>query len=129
MRVADYADVDPDVLQKVRERCLALPDAWEEPAWTGQRFLVRKKNFAHVFAMHDQSGAVCTFLAFRSPDEERNVLVASGHPFFFLGWGRNAVGMVLDEHTDRDEVREIVTESYCVLAPQKLIALVDRPTP
>jgi hypothetical protein len=24
-------------------------------------------------------------------------------------------------------VREIVTESYCVLAPKKLVALVDRP--
>jgi hypothetical protein len=126
-RVTDYAEVDPGVLRLLRERCLALPDAWEEPAWTGQRFMVRKKNFAHVFALQDPSGDVCTFLAFRSPDEERGALVASGHPFFLLGWGRNVVGMVLDAHTDWDEVREIVTESYCVLAPKKLAALVDRP--
>ena len=123
----DYVDVDVEVLERLRARCLALPDAWEEPAWAGRRFLVRKRNFAHVFAMCDEHGTVTTMMAFRSPEEERDVLVASGHPFFFLGWGRNAVGMVLDDHTDWDEVRELVTESYCVLAPKKLVALVDRP--
>jgi len=123
----DYVDVDEEVMARLRERCLALPDAWEEQAWAGRRFLVRKRNFAHVFAMCDARGEVSTLLAFRSSDEERDVLVASGHPFFSLGWGRNAVGMVLDDRTDWDEVREIVTESYCVLAPKKLVALVERP--
>ena len=123
----DHADVDADILRRLRDRCLALPEAWDEPAWTGHRFLVRKRNFAHVFAMHDPDGAVRTLLAFRSPDEEREALLAVGHPFFLLGWGRNAVGMVLDDATDWDEVTEIVTESYCVLAPKKLVALVERP--
>lgn len=123
----DYADVAGDVLGRLRERCLALPEAWEEPAWTGHRFLVRKRNFAHVFAVHDEAGAVRTLLAVRSPDEEREALMAVGHPFFLLGWGRNTLGMVLEDDTDWDEVAEIVTESYCVLAPKKLVALVDRP--
>ena len=127
--MTDYADVDPDIVERLRERCLALPEAWEEPAWTGHRFLVRKRNFAHVFAVCGPHGEVATIMAFRSPDEERAALVASGHPFFMLGWGRNAVGMVLDGHTDWDEVTEIVTESYCVLAPKKLVALVARPGP
>jgi hypothetical protein len=35
--------------------------------------------------------------------------------------------MVLDDHTDWEEVAELMTESYCVLAPKKLVALVDRP--
>ena len=123
----DYADVDDGVLRRLRQRCLALPEAYEEQAWTGRRFMVRKRNFAHVFAVHDPKGDVATFLAFRSPDEERSVLAAVGHPFFMLGWGRNAVGMVIDDRTDWDEVAEIVTESYCVLAPKKLVALVERP--
>ena len=123
----EYVDVDDEVLERLRERCLALPDAYEEQAWAGRRFVVRKRNFAHVFAMCDDRGAVTTLLAIRSPDEERDALVATGHPFFLLGWGRNAVGMVLDDGTDWDEVQEIVTESYCVLAPKKLVALVDRP--
>ncbi len=125
--MSDYVDVDDDILSRVRERCLALPEAWDEPAWTGHRFLVRKRNFAHVFAMCDEHGDVATMLSFRSPDEERLALLAIGHPFFHLGWGRNAVGMVLDEGVDWDEVTEIVTESYCLLAPKKLVALVDRP--
>jgi len=29
---------------------------------------------------------------------------------------------------DWGEVAELVTESYCVLAPKKLVALVERPT-
>ena len=125
--MTDWADVDEEVLDRLRERCLALPEAWEEAAWTGRRWMVRKKNFAHVYALHGPGGNVATILAFRSADEERGALVASGHPFFLLGWGRNVVGMVLDDRTDWDEVNEIVTESYCVLAPKKLIALVDRP--
>lgn len=123
----DYVDVDPGVLARLGERCLALPESWTEPAWNGHRWLVRKKNFAHVFAMHDDAGAVRTLLVFRSPDDERHVLVASGHPFFSAGWGRTAVGMVLDDDTDWDEVGELVTESYCLLAPKKLAALVERP--
>lgn len=61
---------------RLRNRCLALPEAWEEPAWTGHRFLVRKRNFAHVFAVHDEGGDVRTLLAVRSPDEEREALLA-----------------------------------------------------
>jgi predicted DNA-binding protein (MmcQ/YjbR family) len=125
----DYVDVDGEVLRRLSEHCLALPEAWDEPAWTGHRFLVRKKNFAHVFALSDDGDRVSTILAVRSPDDERDALLAAGHPFFLLGWGRNAVGMVLDDRTDWEEVREVVTESYCVLAPKMLVALVDRPDP
>jgi predicted DNA-binding protein (MmcQ/YjbR family) len=121
--------VVPEVVERLRACCLSLPEAWEEAAWVGRRFLVRKRNFAHVFALCDEGGTVQTILALRSPDEEREVLVAHGHPFFALGWGRDAVGMVVDGDTDWDEVRELVTESYCVLAPKKLVALVDRPGP
>ncbi len=127
--MSDYVDVDGEILERVSTRCLALPEARDEPAWTGHRFLVRKKNFAHVFAICAADGSVATMLSVRSPDEERLTLLAIGHPFFHLGWGRNAVGMVLEDDTDWDEVTEIVTESYCVLAPQKLVALVARPDP
>jgi hypothetical protein len=36
--------------------------------------------------------------------------------------------MVIDAGVDWDEVAELVTESYCVLAPKKLVELVDRAT-
>ena len=51
------------------------------------------------------------------------------HPFFRPGWGTNVVGMVLEDDVDWSEVAELLVESYCVLAPKKLVALVDRPSP
>ena len=48
-----------------------------------------------------------------------------GHPFFRLGWGRDAMGMVLDEETDWSEVAEVVRDSYCVMAPKRLQVLLN----
>ena len=119
-------DVPDDIEALVRERCLALPDAYEERAWVGTRWMVRKRTFAHVLGVERGAGPLVV-LSFRSAGEELDTLRNAGHPFFELGWGRDALGMVLDADTDWDEVRELLTESFCVLAPKKLIALVDRP--
>ena len=72
-------------------------------------------------------GQPTTVLTFRSSGAELGVLHAAGHPFFRPGWGTNTVGMVLDDDTDWDEVAELMIESYCVQAPKKLVALVERP--
>lgn len=119
-------DVPEDVETNLRTVCLALPDAYEERAWVGTRWRVRGKTFAHVLGVEIDS-VVRTVLSFRSEGEELEILRHTGHPFFVLGWGRDAMGMVLDADTDWSEVGELVTESYCVLAPKKLVALVDRP--
>lgn len=119
-------DVPEDVETNLRTVCLALPDAYEERAWVGTRWRVRGKTFAHVLGVEIDS-VVRTVLSFRSQGEELEILRHTGHPFFVLGWGRDAMGMVLDAETDWSEVGELVTESYCVLAPKKLVALVDRP--
>jgi hypothetical protein len=37
------------------------------------------------------------------------------------------VGMIIDDGVDWQEVAELVTESYCIVAPKKLVAQVDRP--
>ena len=121
-------DVPEEIEAELRAVCLTLPDAYEEHAWKGTRWMVRKKSFAHVLGVaetRDADGDVV--LSFRAAADELDVLRNAGHPFFYLGWGRDAMGMVLDADTDWDEVRELVTESYCVLAPKKLIALIDRP--
>ena len=47
-----------------------------------------------------------------------------GLPYFHGGWGRDQVGMVLDAATDWAELGELLTESYCVLAPATLVAQV-----
>jgi YjbR len=119
-------DVPADFVVRLRERCLAMPDAYEERAWVGTRWMVRKRTFAHVLGVEVHTGPQVV-LSFRSAGDELEALRNAGHPFFVLGWGRDAIGMVLDTATDWDEVRELLIESFCVLAPQKLIALVDRP--
>ena len=120
-------DVPADVEARVRSSCLALPDAYEERAWVGTRWMVRKRTFAHVLGVEEESSGPQVVLAFRSVGEELEVLRNAGPPFFVLGWGRDALGMVLDAETDWDEVREVVTESFCAMAPKKLVALIDRP--
>jgi hypothetical protein len=122
-----YTDVVPDdVERRLRRICLALPEAYEERAWVGTRWMVRKRTFAHVLGVEVDSCPIVA-LSFRSSGDELEVLRHAGPPFFVFGWGRDAIGMVLDAKTDWDEVREVVTESFCVLAPRKLTALVDRP--
>ena len=110
------------MVARVRRACRALPEAYEEPAWVGTRWRIRKRTFAHVLAVDDADGARA-ILTFRVVGEELEVLRHIGHPFFFLGWGRNAMGMVLDDETDWGDVRELLSESYCLMAPKKLAAL------
>jgi hypothetical protein len=119
-------DVPDDVTIRLREVCLGLPDAYEERAWVGTRWMVRKRTFAHLLGVEVDGTDPVVVLSFRSAGEELEVLRRAGHPFFVLGWGRDAMGMVLDE-PDWDEVAELVTESFCMLAPKKLTMLVDRP--
>jgi hypothetical protein len=130
-------DAPRAVVAKLRAICLALPEASEEEAWVGTRWCVRKKNFAHVVGITDgwppayaKAAAVDgpgTVLTFRVAGPELDALAGGGAPFFKPPWFADIVGLVLDERTDWDEVAELITESYCVLAPQRLVALVDRP--
>ncbi len=122
-----HDDVPDDIEARVRELCIGLPDAYEERAWVGTRWMVRKRTFAHVLGVEVADAGRSVVLSFRSTGDELEILRHAGRPFLVLGWGRDALGMVLDADTDWDEVRELVIESYCVLAPKKLIALVDRP--
>lgn len=121
-------DVPDDVTERLRQLCRALPDAYEEPAWVGTRWRVRTKTFAHVLGM-EAAGEHRVVMTFRSGGEELEVLRSHGFPYLALGWGRDALGLVIDATTDWDEVRELVTESYCVMAPTSLAARVDRPPP
>jgi len=130
-------DVPSDVVAALRAICLALPEAHEEEAWVGQRWRVRTRTFAHVVAIADGwppayatafgSDGPVTVLTFRSSGAELAALSAVGHPFVRPPWAPGVVGMLLESDVDWTEVAELVTESYCLLAPQRLAARVDRP--
>ena len=132
------ADVPPVFLDRVRSICLALPEAYEEQAWTGVRWRVRRRTFAHVITIDESSTSVLrrafglegevTAVTFRAPDDELLALRQMGHPFHHAGWGRDVMMMHLDGSTDWDEVAELLTDSFCLLAPRRLVARVDRPS-
>ena len=125
-----------DVVARVGSTALALPDAYEEDAWTGVRWRVRNRTFAHVLvaqegyasAYRDLTGisAPTTVLTFRSSGDELLALTHAGPPFYQPPWAPTVVGMVLDGDTDWDEVAELVIESYRYCAPQNLRRQLDR---
>lgn len=130
-------DVPTDVVARLRAVCLGLPETNEEPAWVGVRWRVRKRTFCHVFVVDEDStpalaraaaaGGPGVVMAFRSSGPELDALRNLGPPFVHVGWGRDVIAMGLDDTTDWDEVAELLTESYCTMAPKKLQAQVDRP--
>ena len=136
--MTEYADVPPEIVAEVRSVCLGLPEAYEEPAWVGTRWRIRKRTFAHVltvdsghppgYARAVGKDSLVTVLMFRSSGPELDALRNAGHPFFAPRWRGDEVGMVFDSDVDWNEVAELLTESYCVQAPKKLAEQVDRPT-
>ncbi|MEU4408463.1 MmcQ/YjbR family DNA-binding protein [Streptosporangium sp. NPDC023963] len=135
----DSPDVPDDVLDRLRALCLALPGVYEEQAWVGTRWLVRKKTFAHVLGISDEYPPAytrdapfvgdATVLTFRSDGAELAALVGTGHPFYKPRWHPQVVGMVIEPDADWDEIAELLIESYCLRAPKKLAAQVPRPGP
>jgi YjbR len=131
------AEIPRTILAEIRLACQRLPEAYEEHAWVGTRWRIRKQTFAHVVRIEDgwppayaraagTDGPVIV-LTFQSSGQELDAFGNIGHPFFRPVWRPGIVGMVLDADVDWDEIKELVVESYCLLAPKKLVDLVDRP--
>lgn len=116
-------DVPPRMLDRFRAIMGALPEAREESAWVGHRWRVGSATVAHVFGGEDQLFRV----TFRAEDDEVMAFEHLGAPYFRVSWGRNVVGMLLDEGTDWVELRELLTDSFCLQAPARLADQVHRP--
>lgn len=132
-------DVPPEILDRLRPICRRLPDTYEEPAWIGVRWRIRKRTVAHVYtpdperfpfyARHAIDGEAPTVMTFRVPADDLLGLTAHGFPFFRAPWGHNVAAAVLGDHTDWTEIAELITDSYCELAPKFLAAQVALPPP
>ncbi|MET0236908.1 MAG: MmcQ/YjbR family DNA-binding protein [Kibdelosporangium sp.] len=123
--------VPDDILTRLREICLGLPETYEEQAYIGRRWRIRKKTFAHVFVIENgqpeyyakTATAEGTILTFRALPAELHALSNTGHPFFKTTWPPDMIGLVLAD-ADWAEVAELLADSFRVLAPQKLAKLV-----
>jgi hypothetical protein len=130
-------DVPPLILHRLRPICGELPEAYEEPAWIGVRWRIRQRTFAHVYTPDPDSRMVYprqptgdeppVVLTFRVPAGDLLGLTGNGFPYFRAGWGHNVAGALLGDHTDWTEIAELLTDSYCAMAPKFLAARVAPP--
>jgi hypothetical protein len=122
--------IPADIAERIRMLCLALPEVTvrvdysevrqRSTAWS---YDIRRRSFCLLVAREGATGQPVPLLVLRAGPAEREALLAVGHPFFAPRAGRNRIGVLLTGDTDWAEIRELVIESYRILAPKKLIAL------
>jgi hypothetical protein len=116
---------DPRLI-RVSEICLALPEATRQDHGSHASFLIRKKPFAYFLNNHHGDGIVS--IACKALPGDNSALVAAQPDRFYLpayigprGW----VALRLDVgEPDWQEVSELITGSYCLIAPKRLAASV-----
>jgi hypothetical protein len=118
--------MDDDVLGRLRRICLSLPESAErnshgEPAWfvgTGRQFV--------CFADHHHDDKLAFWCA--APPGRQDELVGSEPGRYFVPpyvGGRGWLGVRLDVPVDWDEIAEIVEDAYRMIAPRRLLAVLD----
>jgi hypothetical protein len=120
--VAERPEVPLAWVERLRS-LLDFPGCEEQAAWTGLCWRVGAATVAHVFGGEDQRFRI----TFRAEPDEVMAFEHLGAPYFRASWGRNVVGLFLDEQTDWSELAELLTDSYCLQAPATLAAQVQRP--
>jgi len=113
----------PDALGRLRQICLALPEAHEVEAWGEPTFRVRNKLFAmHSSAgTHHGRGRPGVWIASTHVSQDM-VLRARPDRYFSppyvgpSGW----IGAWLDKSPLWDEITELLRDAYRLKAPKKL---------
>ena len=117
-------------IDRLRELCLAFPETSERLSHGEPTFFIReKKSFVMSVDDHHGDGVLGFWAAAPTGAQAEWIDEAPGRYFRppYVG-NRGWVGVRLDvATTDWNEVAEIVTEAYCLVAPKSLAALV-RPT-
>ena len=113
-------------LKKVTSLCLAMPEATRELMGRHAGFFVRKKTFAYFLDDHHGDGIVgvtCKVL----PGDNKALVTSDPARFYMPAYvaSRGWVGLRLDVgELDWEEVKELVTHSYLLVAPKRLAATV-----
>ena len=131
-RVRAPVEVPEHIVERVRTLCLALPEvtvrvdgSLTRTRSTAHSFDIRRRSFCLLVAREGPAGQPVPLLVLRAGPDEREALLSIGHPFFAARAGRDRIGVLLTDDTDWEEIRELVTDSYRILAPKKLTALLD----
>ena len=112
------------VIAGIRRCCLSLPDAKETPTWGKPHFRVGEKIFAGL----DDHGGVPTVgmkLEMEHADElvHRDPRVTRAPYVGHKGW----VSIDLSTFDDLGALRELILESYRLIAPRKSLAKLASP--
>ena len=123
-------EVPADIVERIRTLCLALPEvtvrvdgSLTRTRSTAHSFDIRRRSFCLLVAREGPTGKAVPLLVLRAGPAEREALLSVGHPFFASRAGRDRIVVMLTDDTDWGEIRELVTDSYRILAPKKLTAL------
>jgi predicted DNA-binding protein (MmcQ/YjbR family) len=103
-------------LGRMRTICLALPEAVEELTWGEVNFRVRKK----IFCFPGVGGS----LMVKAEPEELPALLGDRRfsPAPYLARGGWVLMDLQNGSIDWGEIEELITTSYCLIAPKKLAA-------
>jgi predicted DNA-binding protein (MmcQ/YjbR family) len=120
------SDEDPR-LARTSRICLALPEAERELSGRHATFRVRRRTFAYYLDDHQGDGILG--VAFKAPPGMNEALAAGEPDRFYLpayiahhGW----LGLRLDTgRVDWQEVEDMVTESYALVAPKRLVRMLE----
>ncbi|HLJ54578.1 MAG TPA: MmcQ/YjbR family DNA-binding protein [Chthonomonadaceae bacterium] len=128
----DSIEIPEEVLGRIHVLCMALPEVTVRvdesrvsTRSTAYSFDIRRRSFCLLVASADAAGRPNPLLVLRADPVEREALLSFGHPFFVPRAGPGRIGVLLSDDTDWEEIHELVTDSYRILAPKQLIALVD----
>jgi len=118
----------PEPLARLREICLALPEAHEAEAWGEPTFRVRNKLFAmHASAnTHHGAGREAVWIAANHVSQD---MVTRAKPDRYFsppyvgpsGW----IGAWLDRNPPWGEIAELLRDGYRLKAPKRLAARLD----
>ncbi len=130
--MSEPVEIPEDVIKRIGALCLALPevtvrvdDSRTSTRSTAHSFDIRRRSFCLLVATADAAGWPVPLLVLRADLDDREALRSVGHPFFAPRAGPGRIGVLLAEDTDWGEIRDLVTDSYRMLAPKKLVALLD----
>jgi len=122
--VKDIAPRDAPLVKRLRQLCLAFPEAGErlshgEPTW----FAGKGKVFAMLDNHHHGSAHLSVWLP--QPADVQETLIEADPERFFRppyvgpsGW----IGIRLDRNADWAEVNELIRDAYRLVAPKRLVA-------
>ena len=112
-------------LPRLRKLCLALPEAHEVEAWGEPTFRVKNKIFA-MYAADDRHGSGHHAVWIKASAVNQRLMVEAAPDRFFVppyvgpsGW----IGVWLDGKIDWRELDDLLHDSYRMIAPKKLLAM------